>query len=162
VGQRAVIVGAELISLSSVFTLMHAGIAVDLIVTEHPSHQIYPPYLPAWWYVERWLRVKLATHSRVSRVIGTKRVEAIELTHVESGGVRSVACDTVVFTGQWRPEHELVRSGGLTLDPSTHGPQVDAGLRTSAEGIFAAGNLVHGAVTADQAALEGRHAAQGI
>jgi thioredoxin reductase len=162
VGQRAVIVGAELISLSSVFTLMHAGIDVALMVTEHPSHQIYPPYLPAWWYVERWLRVKLATHSRVSRVIGTKRVEAIELAHVESGQVSSVACDTVVFTGHWIPEHELVRSGGLALDASTRGPQVDAGLRTSAQGIFAAGNLVHGAVTADQAALEGRHAAQGI
>jgi thioredoxin reductase len=162
VGQRAVIVGAELISLSSVFTLLHAGITVERMVTEHPSHQIYAPYLPAWWYVKHWLRVKLATEQRVSRIIGAKRVEAVELTHVASGHVETIVCDTVVFTGSWMPEHELVRMGGLALDRSTRGPRVDAGLHTSAEGIFAAGNLVHGAVTADQAALEGRHAAQGI
>jgi thioredoxin reductase len=162
VGRRALIVGAELISLSSVFTLMHAGIHVAAMVTEYPSHQIYAPYLPAWWYVKGWLGVKLTTHRRVSRIIGSKRVEAVELTHVATGQVETVECDTVVFTGSWRPEHELARFGGLALDSSTHGPRVDAALRTSAEGIFAAGNLLHGAVTADQAALEGKHAAHGI
>jgi pyruvate/2-oxoglutarate dehydrogenase complex dihydrolipoamide dehydrogenase (E3) component len=162
VGQRAIIVGAELISLSSVFTLMHAGIAVAMMVTEHPSHQIYAPYLPAWWYIKYWLGVKLSTQSRVTRIIGSNRVEAVELTHSASGRVEKVACDTVVFTGNWIPENELARLGGLTLDTSTRGPRVDAALRTSSAGIFAAGNLVHGAVTADQAALEGRHAARSI
>jgi hypothetical protein len=50
----------------------------------------------------------------------------------------------------------------LTLDKATRGPQVDPALRTSTPGIFAAGNLLHGAQTADAAALEGRWAAQSI
>ena len=162
VGQRAVVVGAELISLSSILTLMHAGISVAMMVTDHPSHQIYAPYLPAWWYIKHWLGVKLSTQSRVTRIIGSNRVEAVELTHSASGQVETVACDTVVFTGNWIPEYELARLGGLTLDTSTRGPRVDTALRTSSAGIFAAGNLVHGAVTADQAALEGRHVAQSI
>jgi hypothetical protein len=49
--------------------------------------------------------------------------------------------------------------GGLELDPGTRGPAVDAALRTSRPGVFAAGNLLHGAETADIAALSGRHAA---
>jgi pyruvate/2-oxoglutarate dehydrogenase complex dihydrolipoamide dehydrogenase (E3) component len=39
---------------------------------------------------------------------------------------------------------------------------VDTLLRTSAPGVFAAGNLVHAAETADIAALSGRHAARQI
>jgi thioredoxin reductase len=162
VGRRAVVVGAELISLSSVLTLRHAGIDVAMMVTEHPSHQIYPPFAPALWYVKHWLGVKMVTGSRISRIVGSRRVEAIELTHISTGQIETVPCDTVVFTGSWIPEHELARLGGLILNSATRGPQVDAGLHTSAEGVFAAGNLVHGAVTADQAALEGRHAAHSI
>jgi hypothetical protein len=39
---------------------------------------------------------------------------------------------------------------------------VDAALATSVPGVFAAGNLVHAAETADIAALSGRHAARQI
>ena len=35
-------------------------------------------------------------------------------------------------------------------------------LRTSTRGVFAAGNLLHGAETADVAALSGRHAARAV
>jgi hypothetical protein len=48
---------------------------------------------------------------------------------------------------------------GLEMDAGTRGPAVDAALRTSRPGVFAAGNLLHGAETADVAALSGRHAA---
>jgi hypothetical protein len=39
---------------------------------------------------------------------------------------------------------------------------VDTALATSAPGVFAAGNLVHAAETADIAALSGRHAARQV
>ena len=68
----------------------------------------------------------------------------------------------MVFTGDWIPEHELARRGHLAIDPGSRGPLVDQRLRTSAAGVFAAGNLLHGAETADVAALEGRHAAAAI
>ena len=61
----------------------------------------------------------------------------------------------------WIPDHELAVMGGLEIDPGTRGPRVDAALRTSRPGVFAAGNLLHGAETADVAALSGRHAAAG-
>ena len=48
------------------------------------------------------------------------------------------------------------------MDPGTRGPAVDTSLETSVPGVFAAGNLVHAAETADVAALGGRHAARGI
>lgn len=51
------------------------------------------------------------------------------------------------------------RAGGLDIDPATRGPRVDSALRTSAPGVFAAGNLLHPVDTADIAALDGRHAA---
>ena len=76
-----------------------------------------------------------------------------------TGAERELACDTVVFTGDWIPDHELARQGGLAMDPATRAPRVDGALRSSAPGVFAVGNLVHAAETADVAALSGRHAA---
>jgi hypothetical protein len=73
-----------------------------------------------------------------------------------------VACDTVVTTGDWIPDHELVRLAGLALDRATLGPVVDTSLRTDATGVFAVGNLVHPVDTADRAALDGRHVAAGV
>jgi NADPH-dependent 2,4-dienoyl-CoA reductase/sulfur reductase-like enzyme len=81
---------------------------------------------------------------------------------LRSGSSRFVPCDTLVFTGGWIPDHELARHAGLSMDPGTRGPAVDTGLQTSAAGIYAAGNLVHAAETADIAALSGRHAARHI
>jgi hypothetical protein len=89
-------------------------------------------------------------------------VEEVELTDVAGGGTRTVACDTVVFSADWIPDHELAVLADLELDPVTRGPAVDAALRTSAVAVFAAGNVLHGAEQADVAALSGRHAAAGV
>jgi thioredoxin reductase len=160
VGRRAVIIGAELVSLSALMTLAGSGSSVAMMTTELPRHQIYLPYLPFKWYAADLLtRTPIVSRARVSRILGQRRVEAVEITYLDSGRSEVVACDTVVFTGDWIPEHELARRGGMLLDPATRGPLVDTGLRTSAQGVFAAGNLLRGAETADIAALEGRRAA---
>jgi hypothetical protein len=86
----------------------------------------------------------------------------VELADRARESTTSIACDTIVFTGDWIPDHELARAAGLALDAGTRGPQVDAAFRTSAPGVFAAGNLLHGAETAGTAALEGRAAAASI
>jgi NAD(P)H-nitrite reductase large subunit len=163
VGRRAVIVGAELVSLSALLTLRHARTAIAAMLTDQPQHQIYLPYLPAKWLFADWLtRTPIRTETQVRRILGQGRVEGVEVTDLASGRTETLACDTVVFTGDWIPEHELARLGGLALDPGTRGPQVDEGFRTSRRGVFAAGNLVHGAETADISALEGRRAARQI
>jgi hypothetical protein len=158
-----VVVGAELVSLSALLTLAESGCAVALMTTELPRHQIYFPFLPFKWFAANLLtRAPIVARARISRILGSKRVEAIEIMHLDSGRTEVVDCDTLVFTGDWIPEHELARHGGALLDSATRGPLVDTCLRTSARGVFAAGNLLRGAEAADVAALEGRRAAEHI
>jgi NADPH-dependent 2,4-dienoyl-CoA reductase/sulfur reductase-like enzyme len=159
VGRRAVVVGAEHVSYSALLTLAEAGASTVALVTEEPRHQTFAGFHLA--AALRW-RVALHTQTRVSAVLGRRRVEAVELTDLRDGATRRLACDTVVFTGDWIPDHELARALNLRIDPATSGPLTDQRLRASVPGVFAAGNLLHGAETADVAALEGRHAAAAI
>ena len=158
-GRRAVVVGAEHVSFSAVLTLAHAGASTVAMVTEHARHQTYAPFK---WFSSWRGRVPILTASRLTQILGARRVEAVQVTDLRSGAVRHLACDTVVFTGDWIADHELARRGELTMDPAGGAPRVDQALRTSARGIFAAGNLLHGAETADVAALGGRHAAGAV
>jgi glycerol-3-phosphate dehydrogenase len=164
VGKKAVIIGAEIVSLSVVTTLLHAGVKVASLVTELPSHQLYlPVFLPAKiFYADMLARAPILTNKHVTNILGRSRVEGIEVTDLESGKTEIIECDTVVFTGDWIPENELARRGEVeTLKPSL-GPQVDAAFRTSQVGVFAAGNLLRGVETADWAALEGQRAARSM
>jgi thioredoxin reductase len=156
---RALIVGAEHVSFSALVTLAHAGAEVVALVTEHPKHQSYPAFSVAAglrWHVPVW------TSTAVGRVAGRGRLAGVELVDSRSGASRFVPCDTLVFTGDWIPDHELARLAGLAIDPGTRGPAVDTALQTSMQFVFAAGNLVHAAETADVAALGGRHAARNM
>jgi glycerol-3-phosphate dehydrogenase len=163
VGKRAVIIGAERVSLSVVMTLMHAGVTVLYMITELPHHQLYlPVFLPAKiLFADILARTSILTNQRVSNIFGRQRVEGLEITDV-AGKTRQIECDTVVFTGDWIPENELARRGDVETGRSALGPQVDALFRTSQPGVFAAGNLLRGVETADWAALEGRAAARSM
>jgi L-2-hydroxyglutarate oxidase LhgO len=164
VGKRAVIVGAEQVSLSVVLTLIYAGVKVINMITELPHHQLYlPVFLPAKiLYADILARASLLTNTRISNILGRQRVEGIEVTSLDSGKTQTIECDTVVFTGDWVPENELARRGHVETGKPSLGPQVDVQFRTSQTGVFAAGNLLRGVETADWAALEGRAAARSI
>jgi thioredoxin reductase len=155
VGRHALIVGAEHVSFSALVTLGHAGTKAVGMTTELPCHQTIALFRAG--AALRW-RAPLWTRTAVTAIHGRPRVEGVELTDLDSGGTRAIECDTVVFTAGWIPDHELAAMGGLDMDPGTRGPAVDAALRTSRHGVFAAGNLLHGAEPADVAALSGRHA----
>ena len=154
VGSRAVIVGAEHVSYSAILTLRHGGCRPVAMVTDLPAHQTYRPLAAA---TAGRNGVELVVGRRVVDIAGQRRVEAVVL---DDG--RRIACDTVVFTGDWIPDHELARHSGLAIDCGTNGPAVDSSFRTSVAGVFATGNLLHGAETADVCALEGRRAARSI
>jgi thioredoxin reductase len=156
---RALVVGAEHVSFSAAVTLAHAGARVVALVTEYERQQSYAAFRVG--AALRW-RVPVWTSTAVRRVDGRERLAGVELADLLGGSTRFVPCDTLVFTADWIPDHELARHAGLDLDPGTRGPTVDTRLRTSAAGVFAAGNLVHAAETADIAALSGRHAARQI
>ncbi len=156
VGWRAVIVGAEHVSFSAALTLAHAGARVVAMVTEHEVDQTSPLLRAA---TAGWRRIPVRTGQRVTNILGRGRVEAVEVTDVATGALHRIACDTVVFSGDWIPDHELARLGSLEMDPDTRGPRVDEAQRTSSRGVFASGNLLHAAETADTAALCGREVA---
>ncbi len=168
VGKRAVIVGAELVSLSALMTLMGAGVKCEMMVTEEARHQIEFPYVVMKWALADILsRTPIITNARVTNIFGRKRVEGIEITRrpprsPETSEVLTVECDSVIFTGNWIPEHELARLGGLELNPQTKGPRIDANFQSSVSGVFVAGNLLRGVETADHCAIEGKRAAESI
>ena len=141
-GRRAVVVGAEHVSYSAVHTLSASGAEVAAMVTDLPRHQTYG--VLAWLAAGRH-RIPLLTGCDITRVSGKGRVDGVDFVHRPTGATRSIACDTVVFTGDWIPDHELARAGGLTMDAGTRGPRVDPSHRTSSPGVFAAGNLADGA-----------------
>ncbi len=162
---RALIVGAEHVSFSAMVTLEHAGADVLALVTGQPRQQSYAAFALAARL--RW-RVPVWTSTAVRRIDGHRptgehsRLAGVELADLRTGATRLVECDTVVFTGDWIPDHELARMAGLVIDSGTRGPAVDTGLQTSVSSVYAAGNLVHAAETADIAALSGKHAARQI
>jgi hypothetical protein len=86
----------------------------------------------------------------------------VDVESLDTGQRRRIECDTVVTTGDWIPDNELIRAAGIDLDPHTRGPRVDTALRTSVDGVFAAGNVLHPVDTADVAALSGRHVADAV
>jgi pyruvate/2-oxoglutarate dehydrogenase complex dihydrolipoamide dehydrogenase (E3) component len=151
VGARAVIVGAEHVSCSAVLTLTHAGCTVAAMVTALPRHQTYAPL---WLATAGRHRVPLHCDTHVAEIVGRRRVEAVVLADG-----RRIACDTVVFTGDWIPDHELARRAGLPMLPGANAPVTGAGTHTDQPGVFAIGNLTHPAETADVCALDGRAAA---
>ncbi len=159
VGRTAVVVGAEHVSYSAVETLAHAGCRTIAMTTESPRHATFGAFHLG---SASRRRVPLHTGTRVTDIIGAGRVTAVIVEELGSGRQRCLDCDTVVFTGGWVPDHELARTGGLASSGGWPGPATDQWGRTTRPGVFAAGNLLHGAEAADRCALEGRIVAAAI
>ncbi|HEY3191725.1 MAG TPA: FAD-dependent oxidoreductase [Solirubrobacterales bacterium] len=159
VGRRAVIIGAEHVSFSAVATLAHGGASVAGLVTELPKHQSLTAFRAG--AAVRY-RTPVWTRTALSAIYGAERVESVELTELDSGRTRTVDCDLVIFTADWVPDHELAVMAGCELDMGSLGPFADQGLRTTRPGVFAAGNLLHPAETADVCALDGVHVAPSV
>ncbi|MEV6957699.1 FAD-dependent oxidoreductase [Streptomyces sp. NPDC051207] len=158
VGTRAVIVGAEDVSYAAAGTVRAAGAEVVAMVTELPRAQTAPARA-----LDARLRrgVPLLTGTTVTELLGRGRLSGVRIRH-RNGRSATLRCDTVVFTGDFVPDHELARRGGLALDPGTRGPAVDGALRTERPGVFAAGNVLHAVERAGAAAREGAHVARAV
>ncbi|THA82304.1 FAD-binding protein [Streptomyces sp. A0592] len=145
VGRRAVVVGAEPVARHAAATLRQAGTDVVAMVTEQARATAVPG-------------IPLLTATTVGELRGRGRPTGVVIHH-RDGRTGLLACDTVVFTGDWIPDHELARRGGIPLDPGTRGPGVDSSFRTAVPGVFAVGNALHGIERAATAAAEGAAAA---
>ncbi|MEM8854799.1 MAG: FAD-dependent oxidoreductase [Pseudomonadota bacterium] len=155
--RRPVIVGTELVSFSAILTCRHAGIVPQAMIEEGPR----PVAFAAAAGLPALLRIPLLTSTRVSRVLGLRSVEGVEVMG-EDGAVRTLEADGVLFTGRFVPEATLVRGSPLLLDPLTGGPFVDQHGRTSDPAVFAAGNLLRPVETAGWSFREGRSVGDAI
>ncbi|MFF9912637.1 FAD-dependent oxidoreductase [Streptomyces sp. NPDC013457] len=151
-GRRAVVIGAEPVAHHAVRVLRGAGADVVGMVTEQSCGPrrfgglVAPPLL---------------TGTTVAELLGRGRLAGVRVRHAD-GRTGTIRCDTAVFTGDWIPDHELARSGGVSLDSGTRGPAIDDAFRTGSAGIFAAGNVLRGVESAGAAAAEGRGAADAV
>lgn len=93
--------------------------------------------------------IQLQLQHTVNRIIGDKRVEAIEAVQVDEkwnpipGSEEIIPCDTLLLSVGLIPENELSRKAGVKLDSLTAGPVVDDRFETNVPSVFAAGNVVH-------------------
>ena len=113
--------------------------------------------------------IPLRLSHTVTKIHGKRRVEGVTISEVGPdrrplpGTEEFYSCDTLLLSCGLIPENELSKQAGITLSRVTGGPEVDDGLETSAEGVFACGNVLHVHDLVDfvseEAARAGRNAA---
>ncbi len=152
-GSRAIVVGAEHVSYSAVLTLRSAGVRTVAMVTDLTA----PPDVRAFAAGDSLGPAGAAVDRHRGRGDPRPRPgREVELHNARSGGTRSRSPSTPwcsPATGS--PTTSWPGPAGVALDPRSKGPVVDAEGASSIERIYAAGNLVHPAETADIAALRG-------
>ncbi|MFI0187474.1 NAD(P)/FAD-dependent oxidoreductase [Streptomyces sp. NPDC017086] len=158
IGTRAVVAGAEDVSYAAAATVRAAGAEVVALVTEHPRAQAGRARVQR---ARLGHGIPLLTGTTVTELLGRGRLSGVRVRH-RDGRTAVLPCDTVVFTGDFLPEHELARRGGILLDPGTRGPAVGGSAHTSRPGVFAAGNLLHAVEEAGTAAREGARAGRAV
>lgn len=116
--------------------------------------------------------IPLKLSHTVTEIHGKERVTGVTVSKVDEnlkpipGTEEYIACDTLLLSCGLIPENELSEGAGAEMDPVTKGPVVNAELETTAEGIFACGNVLHVHDLVDnvskEAHLAGEHAADYI
>jgi 3-phenylpropionate/trans-cinnamate dioxygenase ferredoxin reductase component len=92
----------------------------------------------------RWLQDRLEEHGIVVHAEDAlERFEGADgrVTHVVTANGKRLEADCVVIGAGVMPDTMLARSAGLTLDEERGGVLCDARLRTSAPGVWAAGDV---------------------
>lgn len=158
IGTKAVVVGAELVSWSAVLTLKEAKVDTVALVSKYDRPESYALFNTPGKIL---FQTKVLTKSEVVRVNGKGRVSSVDVQRPD-GSVENIECDTVVFTGDWIADNELLRMAGIELDPKSTGALVDENMQTSKPNVFAVGNLNHPVETADVVSLEGQFVATRI
>jgi len=85
----------------------------------------------------------------ITKIEGDERVTGVYVAPVDENKKpitekeEFVECDTVLFSVGLIPENELSKKASIKISPVTNGPIVNQHMQTSAEGVFACGNVVH-------------------
>ncbi|MBD9514266.1 NAD(P)/FAD-dependent oxidoreductase [Pseudomonas sp. PDM22] len=152
--ERPLIVGTELVSLSSVLSCRRAGIRpVAMIEARERATARWPLSL-----FPKLCGVPMHFGCELLDIQGTGRVESARVRQAD-GSIREFDCDGVLLTGRFTPESSLVRLSHLHLDPASGGPSIDQFGRCSDTSYFAAGNLLRPIETAGWSYREGKRLA---
>jgi thioredoxin reductase len=138
IGARAVIVGSEPVGYAAADTARAAGARIAAMVTDRTRARSRADF-------------PVLTGATVAELLGHGRLTGVRVRHGD-GRTTLLRCDTVVFTGDFVPDRDLARRGGITLD--------GAGPLTSRPGVLAAGDTVHATWGARPAAGEGTRVAE--
>jgi thioredoxin reductase len=144
--RRPVVVGTELVSLSSLLTCRGHGVRpVAMLEAGKRAVARWPLTL-----FPRVLGIPLHYNAEIAELCGTARVEGVKL---RDG--RMIECDGVLLTGKFVPEASLAHCGHLAVDAGSGGPVLDQYGRCSDTAYFAAGNVLRGIETAGWSFREG-------
>lgn len=108
--------------------------------------------------------IPLRLSHTVTEIHGRGRVEGVTVAEVDenlkpiAGTEEFVSCDTLLLSCGLIPENELSEGAGAEMDSVTQGPVVNACLKTTAEGIFACGNVLHVHDLVDNVSKEAKEA----
>jgi hypothetical protein len=103
-------------------------------------------------------RFKLHTATKLLEIQGDKRVTGALLE--KNGKSWVVDVDTIIFTGDWIPDHELARKADIAIDSRYKSPIVGKDHQVAGSNIYSIGNLILPIKAADQCALEGKKIAK--
>lgn len=144
--RRPVVVGTELVSLSSLVTCRGHGIRpVAVLEAGRRAVARWPLTL-----LPRLMGIPVHYGAAIAEICGEGRVESVKL---DDG--RMIGCDGVLLTGKFVPESSLARLGHLAVDAGSGGPVLDQYGRCSDAAYFAAGNVLRGIETAGWSFREG-------
>lgn len=94
-------------------------------------------------------QIPLHLSHTVTKVFGTNRLEAVEISKVDEnmqpikGTEKVVDCDALILSVGLIPENEIAESIGVKINPKTKGPFCDQTLMTSLYGVYCCGNALH-------------------
>jgi len=133
--KHPVIVGTELVSFSAIATCRHAGIKPVAMLEKNNRITAYSPLS----IYPKLLGIDVRLGSQIESIEGMQQVTGVNIKDAH-GKQTSIACDGVIFSGQFTPEASLARMGHLAIDPRTQGPVIDQYGRCSDPAYFVAGN----------------------
>jgi NADPH-dependent 2,4-dienoyl-CoA reductase/sulfur reductase-like enzyme len=144
--KEAVILGSGDIGMIMARRLTLEGAHVKAVFEIQP----YPSGLPR--NIEQCLNdydIPLYLSHGITAIHGNTRLTGVTVSQVDEnfmpipGTEKEYQCDTLILSVGLIPENELSLDAGVILDERTRGALVDEYFQTDAEGIFAAGNVLH-------------------
>ena len=153
--EQPVIIGSEWVSFSALLTCRHLGIKPVAMIEENA--RVTAPK-GSGLVARLAFGVPVMTATRLITIEGHSQVEGVE---IERNGKRQrIACDGVVFTGQFRPENALYMTGPIESEDQS--PAIDTNFRCSGPAYFAGGNVLAPLKNSGRCCQQGVTAAEAI